>query len=123
MPRIAQTNPDAPLEIARRGADAVAGMAEDAARATQEVARAAAQAAPAAHEVMDAADAARALLELAAEQTRHNLEAAAAFQLAVDWSALVTLQRDFLSATAARMGAASDRWRSLLQIAASGARR
>jgi hypothetical protein len=95
--------------------------AADATRATIDVARTKAEgAAEEQQEIMrrsvgESADVGRMFMDLLAEQTRHNMEAALAIGRAVNWTGVAEAQRDFVTGSLARMSQINQRYREIIQ--------
>ena len=54
-------------------------------------------------------------MDLLAEQTRHNMEAALAIGRAVSWTGVAEAQRDFVTGSLARISQINQRYREIIE--------
>ncbi|HYO60983.1 MAG TPA: hypothetical protein VEU29_03695 [Actinomycetota bacterium] len=104
--KVARRTIDNGLDAARESVERARKTAEDATADQREIAL---------RTTEDLTEANRMVVELLAEQTRHNLEAATAITRAVGWSQILEAQRDYVTASFERMRQLNDRYREMVQ--------
>lgn len=67
----------------------------------------------------ETAELGRTALDLLGEQTRQNLDAAAAIRNAVDWAEVARAQREFFSGSFARLNQFAEHYRAMMQAGMS----
>jgi hypothetical protein len=63
----------------------------------------------------EAAELGRVFVDLLGQQTRHNMQVAAAFGRAVNWAEVAEIQRDFIAGNFERMNQLGERYRAMVQ--------
>ena len=57
----------------------------------------------------------RAIVDLIGQQTRHNMQVAAAFGRVMNWAEVAEIQRDYLAGSFNRMSQLGERYRAMMQ--------
>ena len=63
----------------------------------------------------ESAELGRAIVDLIGQQTRHNMQVAAAFGRVMNWAEVAEIQRDYLAGSINRMSQLGERYRAMMQ--------
>ena len=106
LTKISRSATEQGADAARESIERVRASATDAAENQQQILQQTAG---------ESAELGRAIVDLLGQQTRHNMQVAAAYSRALNWAEVAEIQRDFLAGSFDRMNQLGERYRAMMQ--------